>query len=286
VWDITERGGQLIPFPSHHHHFFSLEDEMSNADAMIAALRSGYDELAGIVRGLSDDDLAGPSGASEWDISQVLSHLGSGAVIGEAGLRAALDSKPRAGQEFNVSVWSRWDGMGRRERADEFLVVNESLTALWESLSPAVREEQRIDLGFLPAPVDVATAARFRLNELSLHSWDVRVGLDPSATVRADAAELLAPTVGQLAGFLGKPSDPAIIAVETSGPSLRLGLRLGERVSVSDEAPEAADGTLSLPGEAWVRLVTGRLKEPYTPAGISVTGAADLGVLRKVFPGF
>jgi uncharacterized protein (TIGR03083 family) len=264
-----------------------VEDEMSNADAMIAALRSGYDELAGIVRGLSDDDLAGPSGASEWDISQVLSHLGSGAIISEAGLRAALDSKPRAGQDFNVSVWSRWDAMGRRDRADEFLVVNESLTELYESLSSAVRGELRVDMGFLPAPVDVATAARFRLNELALHSWDVRVGLDPAATVKADAAALLTPTVGQLAGFLGKPAaEPGVIAVETSDPSMRMALRLGERVSVADDVPITVDGTLSLPGEAWVRLVTGRLKEQYTPAGVSATGAADLGVLRRVFPGF
>jgi uncharacterized protein (TIGR03083 family) len=264
-----------------------VEDEMSNADAMIVALRSGYDELAGVVRGLNDDDLAGPSGASEWDISQVLSHLGSGAIIGEAGLRAALDAKPRAGQDFNVSVWSRWDAMGRRERADEFLVVNESLTALYESLSPAVRDELRIDMGFLPAPVDVATAARFRLNELSLHSWDVRVGLDPKATVRADAAELLAPTMGALAGFLGKPvADPGVIAVETSDPAMRLALHLGERVSVTDDVPTSVDGMLSLPGEAWVRLVAGRLKEQYTPAGVSASGAADLGVLRRVFPGF
>ncbi len=260
---------------------------MSNADAMIAALRSGYDELAGLVRGMSDDDLAKPSGASEWDISQVLSHLGSGAEISEAGLRAALDGKPRAGQDFNRSVWDRWDSMGRRERADGFLAANAALTELYESLSPSVREELRIDMGFLPAPVDVATAARFRLNEVALHSWDVRVGLDPSATVAADAAAQLAPTVGDLAGFLGKPvAEQAVIAVETSSPSLRLALHLGERVSVSADVPEAVDGTLTLPAEAWVRLVTGRLGERYTPAGISATGAADLGVLRKVFPGF
>ncbi len=260
---------------------------MTKADAMIAALRSGYDELAGLVGGFSDDDLAKPSGASEWDISQVLSHLGSGAEISQAALRATIDGKPREGMDFNRSVWARYDGAGRRERADWFLSANAELTALYESLSPAAREDLRIDLGFLPAPVDVATAARFRLNELALHSWDVRVGFSPDATVAPDAVALLAPTVGELAGFLGKPvAEPAVIAVETTSPSLRLALHLGEQVRVSPDVPAAVDGTLSLPAEAWVRLVTGRLGERYTPAGVSVTGAADLGTLRKVFPGF
>lgn len=260
---------------------------MTNADAMIAALRSGYDELATLVRGLSDEDLAKPSAAAEWDVSQVLSHLGSGAVITAARLQATLDQKEPAGQDFNRSVWDRWDSMGRRERADEFLTENEALTQLYESMSPSVREELRIDMGFLPAPVDVATAARFRLNELALHSWDVRVAFDPAATVAADATELLAPGVGDLAGFLGKPvADPAVIAVSTSAPSLRRALHLGERVSVSDDVPSAVDGTLTLPAEAWVRLVTGRLGERYTPAGVAATGAADLATLRKVFPGF
>lgn len=52
---------------------------MSNAGTVIAALRGGYDSLASLVSGLSDDDLARPSGASEWDISQVLpSRAGGG----------------------------------------------------------------------------------------------------------------------------------------------------------------------------------------------------------------
>ena len=38
----------------------------------------------------------------------------------------------------------------------------------------------RIDLGFLPEPVDVATAARFRLSEFALHQWDVEVALNAS----------------------------------------------------------------------------------------------------------
>src|SRR6266581_940962 len=165
---------------------------MSNADATIAALRSGFDELATLVSGLGNDELANRTGAAEWDISQVLSHLGSGAEIAQNTLQVSLEGKPNPGSDFNRTIWARYDGASRRERADWFLRANEALTQSYESLSEETRQTLRVDMGFLPAPVDVATAAGFRLNELALHSWDVRVGLDPAATVAPEAAAILA----------------------------------------------------------------------------------------------
>ncbi len=263
---------------------------MSNADAIIAALRSGNDSLAGLVSGYSDEQLAGPTGADEWDVSQVLSHLGSGAEITQAGLQAALEGKPNPGMEFNKTVWARYDGASRRERLTWFLAANEATTQAYESLGGEARDSLKIDMGFLPAPVDVATAASFRLSEFALHSWDVRVGTDPAATVAPEAVPHLLPQMGMMAGFLGKPDAlagrTAVVAVTTTDPSGELTLHLGEKVSVSAGAPERADGTLALPAEAWARLVTGRLKPPYIPAGITTTGVADLELLRKVFPKF
>jgi uncharacterized protein (TIGR03083 family) len=263
---------------------------MSNADAIIAALRSGNDSLAGLVSGYTDEQLAGPTGADEWDVSQVLSHLGSGAEITQNGLQAALEGKPNPGLEFNKTVWARYDGASRRERLTWFLAANEATTRAYESLNEETRDSLKIDMGFLPAPVDVATAASFRLGEFALHSWDVRVGTDPAATVAPEATPHLLPRIELLAGFLGKPDalagKTAVIAVTTTGPATELTLRLGEQVSVSAGAPEQSDGTLTLPAEAWVRLVTGRLKPPYIPAGITTTGAADLDLLRLVFPKF
>jgi hypothetical protein len=41
----------------------------STADATISALRSTHDELAAVVRGLTDEQLLDPSGASEWPVA-------------------------------------------------------------------------------------------------------------------------------------------------------------------------------------------------------------------------
>lgn len=263
---------------------------MSNADSIITALRSGHDGLAHLVLGLSDEALAGPSGAAEWDISQVLSHLGSGAEITQATVAAALGAGPHPGPDFNQSVWDRWNVMTPKERAEGFLRANEQLTALYESMDAGTRQGLRIDVGFLPAPVDVATAAGLRLNELALHSWDVRVELDENATLDPPAAAALLPGPTQLIGWISKPEhlngNHAILRVTTTGPASAFALRLRDPIDIDVDSGVEPDGTLTLPAEAWLRLITGRLAPRHTPGEIVTTGAADLDLLRRVFPGF
>ena len=263
---------------------------MSNADTVIAALRSGHDSLASQVSGLTDEDLARPSGASEWDISQVLSHLGSGAEISRATVRAALDGEPNPGSDFNHTVWDRWNAMTGRERADGFLQANQALLALLESLDAGTLDKLRIDMGFLPAPVDVATAARMRLNEFTLHASDIRVGLGGDATLPADATAALLHGEPSLIAWIGK-ADPldgrqAVVAVTTTEPASLFALRLQAPISVDFDVPDQPDGTLVLPAEAWLRLVAGRLAPEHTPTSVIAAGVADLNLLRQVFPGY
>ena len=263
---------------------------MSNADTVIAALRSGYERLADLVKKFDDEALAGPSAATEWDIAQVLSHLGSGAEIMTNTVQLAVDSKPAADGDFNQSVWDRWNASSRREQADGFLRWNETLLALFDSLDEGQRNDLRIDVGFLPAPVDVATLARMRLAELTHHSWDVRSALDPEATLDAAAVpELLLQSSIDLS-WITKPAEldgrTAVVAVVTTEPAAEFTLRLADPVSI-DEAPAVEpDGSLTLPAEAWLRLAAGRLGPDRTPKSVEVTGPIDLDTLRQVFAGY
>ena len=61
------------------------------ADKTITALRTGHDELAALVSSMTPDDLTQPSAAEEWTISQVLSHLGSGAEINTSCAAKSVD---------------------------------------------------------------------------------------------------------------------------------------------------------------------------------------------------
>jgi uncharacterized protein (TIGR03083 family) len=263
---------------------------MSSPDAVIAALRTEHDGLTLMVSTFGEDDLARPSGAAEWDISQVLSHLGSGAEITRLTLQAALGDGKSPGREDMEAIWDTWNGMTRRQRADGYVRASETLTALYESLDADTRANLRIDVGFLPASVDVATAGRLRLSELALHAWDVRAGFDEHATLTPESTAQLLHGAPDMLGWLGKPEplggEHAVIAVTTSEPTSVFALNLADRISTDFNVPDQPDGTLTLPAESWLRLVAGRLAPSHTPEDVVATGAANLTLLREVFPGF
>ncbi|WP_239338184.1 maleylpyruvate isomerase family mycothiol-dependent enzyme [Frankia sp. CiP3] len=261
------------------------------ADQIIDALRSGHDQVTAVVRGLAADGLSRPSGASQWDVSQVLSHLGSGAEITLATMEGALNGTGVPAADFNTSVWARWDALSPTERAEDFITANEKLTICYEGLDAPTRDELRIDLGFLPAPVDVATAAGLRLSEFTHHTWDVEVAFDPEAVLAPAAIEPLLDQVGMIIGFLGRPGAlgdrHATLAVRTTAPGRSFGLSLGDTVTLTSEEPDQPDAVLNAPAEWWLRLVTGRHAAAHTPATVTLTGATiTLDDLRHVFPGF
>jgi uncharacterized protein (TIGR03083 family) len=259
------------------------------ADRTIAALRASHDELAALVPDLSDAQLGHTSGAAEWSVAQVLSHLGSGAEIGLAGLAATLEGDPIPGQEFNQGVWQRWNALGAREQADGFVEHNGRLVAAYEALTSEQRESVRVEYSFLPEPLPLAAVAGMRLNESALHSWDARVALDPHAVVAAATADVLIEHLaGDLAfmlGFVGKAdvlARPAVVAIQ--GSPVRIAI--ADRVALTTDAAAPATATLSGPREAVLRLLAGRLDDAYTPEGVDVTGDVTLDDLRKVFPGY
>jgi uncharacterized protein (TIGR03083 family) len=263
-------------------------------DRTIAALRTNHDDLSALVLGLDAGDLDRPSNASEWTVAQVLSHLGSGAEIGLASLRAALAGEDSPAQDFNQSVWDHWDAKGPKEHAEDFLSANAELVATYESLDADTRQRLQIKLGFMPAPADVTLVAGMRLNEAALHAWDLEATFDPKAIIAPDATEALVDflpgPLSFLVGFIGKPdaldSRPVTLRVETSDPQRVLDLTIGETIGFSAPS-ESADAVLSVPAEAWLRLVSGRLDSAHTPGSVTVTGEAiTLDDLRRVFPGF
>lgn len=252
-------------------------------DRTIAALRTEHDALAALVRTLTDEQLATTSGASEWTVAQALSHLGSGAEIGRAPIARAAGETVAA--EDNPTIWARWDGSAPRAQAEGFLEHNGRWLETVEALTPEQRSSLTVDLGFLPEPVPLVTAVGMRLSEVANHSWDVRVAFDPAAGVDAGSADvlldLMAGPVGFMLSFLAKPAElakPVSLAVPGGG------LVIDDAVTVVDHL-EAPSATFDGPAEAFVRLLSGRLKAPYDQ-GVTVDGGVTLDDLRRVFPGF
>jgi uncharacterized protein (TIGR03083 family) len=258
------------------------------AERTIAALRANHDRLATLAAGFTEDDLARSSGASEWTVAQVLSHLGSGAEIGYASYSASLAGEEPGGQEFNQEVWSRWDATPPREQAIASIEHGDRLVRFLEGLSDEQREHGEITLGYMPAPVPLVAIAGLRLNEAALHGWDVRVAFDPDATLTDEEGTLLleqlSGPIAFMLGFTGK-ADRIAGGATVGLAGSDLALEIGERAAMVP-AHEVTTATLFGPAEAVVRLLAGRLDEQHTPPKVSVDGAVTLGDLRNVFPGY
>jgi len=259
-----------------------------SADAWIAVLRHVYDQLADLVRGLDADGLARPSACSDWDVAQVLAHLGSGTEIGTAILEAALAARDGPGPDFNQPVWDRWNALDNPAKAAGFLEHAGNLVAAYEALDAVTQADLRVKLPFFPEPVDVATLVRLRTSEFTHHGWDVRVAFAPTATLHPAAVALMIDHSGDFLAYIGKADrfegGPATIVVETTDPARSYALTIADAVSLSEAIPDA-DATLRLPAESWLRLTYGRLPPDHTPADVTLTGDITLDNLRRVFPG-
>lgn len=252
-------------------------------DRVIAALRAHHDTLAGLVPDLTAQQLTGRSGASEWSIAQVLSHLGSGAEISRKPIASAAGEQVEA--EDNPTIWARWDGSSPAQQAAGFVEHDTAYVETVEALSPEQRDSLMIDLGFLPEPVPLVVALGMRLNEVANHAWDVQVGLDPQAEIDDEsAAVLLELFTGPLAFLLGfsakadRLDDEVRLAVPGGG------LEITDTVVVT-EAVADPNATFVGPRGAVVRLLSGRLTPDHSE-GVAVTGDVALDDLRKVFPGY
>lgn len=201
-----------------------------------------------------------------------------------------MEGTGNPGPEFYQSVWARWDAMTPSERADSSVRADDALVKRYESLDGAVRAKLRMDLGFLPEPVDVATSAALRLSELTYHTWDIHVTSDPAAVLAPAAVELLIDRLGMLIGFLGH-SDAldgrrVTLAVRAAEPDRSFGLDLRDAVTLVYTAAQPA-GVLDTPAEAWLRLAAGRLAPQHTPPTMQLTSdIITLDDLRRAFPGF
>ena len=255
---------------------------MSDSKAWITAIRQSHDRFTTLVAGLGDDELSGPSYASEWTIAQVASHLGSQGEIFALLLDAGLSGGPTPGGEVFAAIWDRWNALSPAQQVVESVQYNETLVARFEQLTPA--EQQGVALGMFGTELDLTGLATMRLGEHALHTWDIAVALNPSATVAPEAVDLLIDAVPQTAARAGQPvADAKPISVLTTDPERRFLLTLGPDLSVSPTT-ETDDGALQLPAEAMVRLVYGRLDPQHTP--VAVAGDSRLDQLRTAFPGF
>lgn len=266
----------------------------TDSAAILAALQHSHDRLEAAalpLTTLTNDEVSGSAYPTEWSFADVLSHLGSGAEIFTGLLTAGLTGAPPPSQDELAAIWDVWNAKTPLAQVSDALVADAAFLAAVDATTPEQRAAFGIEM--FNGPQDLAGFLLTRLGEHAVHTWDVRVALDPSEGLATDAAELILTTAPTLIGFVAHPTRDVDIAVHTHEPERHLLLALRtEGSSLTESAESTASATsaeagaarLDLPAEALVRLFYGRLDPDHTPA-IESDGI-DLDELRRAFPGF
>ena len=249
--------------------------------AHLEPLRASVARLRDIVESLDDAQLEQQAYPTEWRIADVLSHVGSGAVIMSRRVEDGLAGRSMP-EEFAASVWEEWNAKSPHGKADAAVAADRELVARLE----AVGEQERtaFSTSFGPLTVGFDDLIAFRLNEHGMHTWDVEVSLDSAAGLHPEQIALIIDNLGLIARYTAKPTGSLrTVAVRTTEPARDFVVDLtADSVTFSAE-PADGQHQLVLPAEAFARLVYGRLDPDHTPP---FDGDADsLDELRKVFPG-
>ena len=249
-------------------------------DALLA-LRASVDRLSALVRPLGDE-MTHRAYPSAWTIADVLSHVGSSGVILQRRLDDALAGRETP-EGLAEGVWAEWDAEAPAAKVADGLAADEAFTSHLESVGPDDRSRVAVSLG--PITFGWAQFVPTRLNEHVLHEWDVAVALDPSATLAPDGVVVVIDNLELIGRYTSVPVAPErTVSVATTGPDRWFAITIGVQNVDFSPTDAVAEPTLTMPAEAFIRVVYGRLDPDHTPA--SVQGDPDaLEQLRQVFPG-
>ncbi len=182
-------------------------------------------------------------------------------------------------------VWDAWNARDPLSQTRDSVTTNAAFLTRLDAVTEAERAAWSLDL--FGSTRDLDDFLRMRLSEHAVHTWDIVVSFDPTATLAEDASAHVIENLGQVAGWTGRKHDEQVsVEVRTTAPERAFHLDLGPagvQIAPSSDDTDAA-AVLALPAEAFIRLVYGRLDPDHTPASVDARGV-DLDLLRRTFPG-
>ena len=224
---------------------------------IVAAVRDEFETLNRYLGSLAPERWHGPTACTEWNLTKLVSHLGSGAVLVLRMIRSGLEGTPPQTQE---------------ERQQK-LANAEFLMGSWVTTSVTLTED------------DFRAAPHLKLVQLMSAGYE-HIDLDLAARYgvpvahfggsNADARAELAGTVFEL-DLEGRNRRRIALVVSQDG------------VTVADPGQSNHRATLWLTGEAFVRLAAGRfpLEAAERNGELAVDGDRQAALkLNALFPGY
>lgn len=254
----------------------------STSDVLVV-LRASHDRLATALDGVGDEQ-ARQSSYHAWNIGQVASHLGSGAQIFTMILDAGLHGRPSPKGEDFQPIWADWNAKSPGDQASDAVGIDADFLDRVDAVSDDVADSWRLNL-FGGPERNFSEFLQMRLSEHAMHTWDIAVAADPTLPLPHDAVSLLLDNLGPVASRSGDPTGQSrSIEVSTTNPERRFSVEVGPSGAVLTPSDDTGPADLTLPAEAFVRLVHGRMDAEHTPS--SVQPSPDLDLLRSVFTGY
>jgi uncharacterized protein (TIGR03083 family) len=260
--------------------------------AVATAIRREYELLDQYLAALRLEHWAEPSICGEWPLQKVVSHLGEEAETGLILLKHNLEGAERPSRKRFQAVWDFFDSLAAEPLHAAFRDRNEVYLAYLEAL-PADKQQQRVS--FFAGEAPLGEYLQHRLNELALHSWDIRVVLDPTArllpeTTRTHLAHILDTVDFEVPADVRARLAGTEYVFKLTGPVQREVVLMVEadKLAIADRAAGSAAATLRLPAETFIRLCAGRLPLPAAEAAGEVTMDGDRGAamsLNALFAG-
>ncbi|MGH9021024.1 MAG: maleylpyruvate isomerase family mycothiol-dependent enzyme, partial [Acidimicrobiales bacterium] len=175
---------------------------MSRLDALHASCA----RLRTIGQGLRDADLVASAYPTEWTVADVFSHLGSSATIFGHFFDDVIESRePVEGR--HQRIWDEWNAKAPSAHVEHCLIADGELLARLEASDEAQRAGFEFSMG--PISVGFDGFVGLRLNEHAMHTWDIEVAFDPSATIPAAIADHVVDNLALTARFSGRAGDVA-----------------------------------------------------------------------------
>ena len=244
------------------------------------ALGFSVERLRHLTAPLTARELTAPAYPTEWTIADVLSHIGSGAVIMQRRIEDTLACATTP-DDYAPNVWDAWNAKSPEAKRDDALTADRAFLARIDAMTASERASFAFAVG--PLTFDFDGVVGLRLNEHAMHTWDIEVAVDPAAVIPSQIAALVVDNLDLIARFTAKPTgETETITVRTIVPARAFTVRLAPESATLDPDVGPGPADLELPSEAFARLVYGRLDPAHTPAGAD-NHAVD--VLRRVFPG-
>src|SRR5215213_6661027 len=107
--------------------------------AHVEALRSSVERLRDLAAPMREEELTAGAYPAEWTVAQVLSHLGSGAVITQRRLEDALAGQDTP-DDFAPGVWDTWNAKGPVDQRDDALAADAALLTRVEDVASDDRD--------------------------------------------------------------------------------------------------------------------------------------------------